>query len=211
MTLYDDMMDAERQKRMRETAWEAGKSGALSGGALAGLTSLATSRSIPKALVKALTYGAGSGALVGGGTLLGQELLGEPEDDEHGAYTRRAGVGAGTGGALLGGALGGLLGAGKLKGLAKLRALGEVAPAVGRAASSVAEELPLQNHAVDYLKKWARAPGAASAGKSAALGALGLGGLGAALGGSEGMQVDYLDGIDKDEKRRKAMMEAAGL
>lgn len=213
MSLYDDLMDTERQRRLREKAGQAGKSAAISSGALAGLSSLATSRSIPKALVKGLAYGAGGGALVGGGTLLGEELLGEPDEEEHGAFTRRAGVGAGVGGALLGGALGGLLGAGKLKGLARLRAVGEAAPALGRAASAVKAELPLDNHAVDYLKKWAMSPGQSSAGKSAALGALGLGGLGATLGGSEGMQVDFLEGQDQDERarRRRAMMEAAGL
>lgn len=213
MNLYDDLMDAERQRRLREKAASAGKSAAISSGALAGLTSLATSRSIPKALMKSLAYGAGGGALVGGGTLLGEEILGEPDEEEHGAYTRRAGLGAGVGGALVGASLGGLLGAGKLKGLARLKALGEKAPALGRAASAIGEELPLENHAVDYLKKWAGAPGRESAGKSAALAAAGLGGIGLGLGGSEGMQVDFLEGQEQDERsrRRRAMMEAAGL
>jgi len=149
-----------------------------------------------KALAKAGLLGSATTAgLVGLGGAVGQEILGQPteqEQEEGSPWTRRAGLGGAIGGGIVGATLGGLHGAGSLRKLAGL--IPEKILARGNRALS---DIPTDNVLFDYLKKLGKRPNVTSAIAGATVGGVGLGGLAGYLGADEGMQADVLE----DERR----------
>ncbi len=114
---YDELLrDKRRKDATIEAAKKAGISGAATGGVLGGLGALFSEGRGWGSVAKAALAGAGSyGALSGGTSYLGSQLLGAPDEDDPTAYTRRGAVGGAVGGGAVGAGLGALANKGKLK------------------------------------------------------------------------------------------------
>lgn len=180
----------KRDRRELPPAVKAGLSGAASGAVLGALPLLRRGVTVRKGLKSILATGGASAAIVGGGTIVGSKILGKPRRDEGAAYTKRAALGgalAGAGGGLTAGIL-----ATKTRGGRKVLA--------------------------KLAKTWRPA---ALAKKTGVAGASAIGGTaGLAVGGfqgaDEGQQVDSLDNLKKDLKKKKfsgrlgAVIELAG-
>src|SRR5271169_6455647 len=87
--------------KAKQAAAKAAASGGLGGGVMAGGASmLEGERNVAKLLRRAALGGLGFAGLAGGATYLGSKLLGSPEENDPGAYTRRGGIGGAVGGGL---------------------------------------------------------------------------------------------------------------
>ena len=166
---------AKKEKRQMNPYVMAGLSGAVSGAALGFLPLLRRGTTLKTALKTAVGGAAAGGAVVGGGSLLGSKILGDPNNKEGAAFTKRAAVG----GALVGGTL-------------------------GVAGGLVARRVPLVNrHIGNLAKEWRPAHMIQKSGslKAAAIGGVAGAGYGLAQGADEGQQVDSIRNIRKDLKR----------
>jgi hypothetical protein len=160
-------------------------SGAATGGGMGAIGKiLSGSRSIPGIVASGIGGAMLGSATVPGASYLGEQVLGEPDEDDSLAYTKRSALGGamvgGAGGALAGGYIGSGLGS----------ALGKMAPG---AASALGRNIPLDNLIVDTIKKKGGL-------KGALLGSI-LGGVGLGfMTGDEGQQVDTLMNARKQMK-----------
>ncbi len=153
-------------------------SGALTGGGVTALSELTKSPNWRSAILPAVKNALLFGGLAGGSTYVGEKLLGEPGDNDLGGHTNRGALGGAIGGGLAGGAGGALLGA---------------------IPKAIEKETPVALRAFKALAK----SGPKGALVGGALGALGTGAAAAYLGADEGMQLDYLNALSKDQKRRQ--------
>lgn len=190
--LYAEAMQERRAKdKARAAALESAKTGGLTGALVGGVGSLlGGAPSIGRILSSAAKGGLLGGASGYGSQVLGDAIMGEPDDNEPGAYASRGLVGGAVGGGVAGAALGGLLGTGKLKWLSK----------VGPIAKAMEEPGALNNLATRKIREWMQKGGSYAAPRAAA--SLGLvGGLvGGEHGSGEGMQVDYLNALNDDQE-----------
>ena len=151
-------------------------SGAVSGAGLGFIPTILRQRSTWKGALKAGAFGGlASGAIVGGGALIGSRILGEPRSDEGSAFTKRAAIGgtiAGAGAGLAGGIL-----------LRKTR------PGARALVEASKDWRPAQ---------WLRKGPVAG---SAAIGAVGGAIFGGATGADEGQQVDSFRHLRKDLRK----------
>lgn len=168
-----------QERKSLPAAVKAGISAAASGAALGLIPAFRRGTGI-KTVLKSVGTGAGLGAVIGGGgTAIGEAVLGKPKDDEGAPITKRAAVGGGIAGAL-GGLTAGVL---ALKSGAGRRAL------------------------VTASKTWRPALWARKGGLplAAGIGALGGGIAGAAHGADEGQQVDTLNAMKQNRARKAAL------
>jgi len=166
-------------------------SGAVSGGILGGGGRLLSgARS-----VGALAKGAGLGAAVSGGLTglsgaIGLGVGGSPTEEEGSGYSKRLGVGGAIAGGLAGAGLGALMGSkgGRAGALSLLQKMGG-----GDMAREITKGSSVLGRGIGALKK----PGYAAAG-------LGLGGsaVGAFQGADEGMQLDFLHNLSREQKEK---------
>lgn len=166
---------SKKEKRQMNPYVMAGLSGAASGAALGILPLLRRGVSLKTALRTAAGGAAVGGSVVGGGSLLGSGILGDPDNKEGAAFTKRAAVG----GAIVGGTL-------------------------GAAGGLVARRVPVVRKQVGKLaREWRPAQWIKKSGpvKAAAIGGVAGGGYGLASGADEGQQVDSIRNIRKDLKR----------
>jgi len=176
---------AERKKEAKPlpSAVKAGISAAASGAALGLIPALRKGTGVKKVL-KSVATGAGLGAtLGGGGTAIGTAILGQPRKEEGAPITKRAAIGGGIGGAVLGGA--GVVIARKVR--RKLPLVGSPARALVSASKTLR---PAQ-----WIRK-TPLPVAAAIGAGGGLVA------GAAHASDEGQQVDTINNLKKDKKKR---------
>jgi hypothetical protein len=163
-------------------------SGAISGAILGGGGSLLSGAKSLGAVGKAAALGAGlSGGLAGLSGSIGLGAMGSPEEEESSGYSKRLGIGGAVAGGLAGAGLGALLGAskkGSLLGKGARYAKAGVLNALGRGAAA---------KALDKI-------GSKTTG--AIVGGLGLGALGAHQGVEEGMQMDFLSNLSKEQKEK---------
>lgn len=175
-------MERERDP-LREKLKDLLLSGGISGAALGGAGSLVGgAKSWGQAAKAAGKGGLVFGGLAAGSGLMGNLLMGTPDENDSGGNTTRGAVG----GALAGGALGAAAGA-----------LSRSKP--------VREALLRQVEPGGILSKGIRG----LRGGRAVTAGLGIAGalIGGHMGADEGMQVDYIDALRR-ERQRKAMMEA---
>lgn len=172
---------------IRQNALEAAGSGALAGTAYGTITSLLGGVPNRKALMKAVLRDAAHAAAIGGGgSYVGNEILGLPGEQETTGQTRRAGLG----GALVGGAAGGIYGG--------LAGAGKIHPNPDQLLTR-------------YFSKLT--PGRSGMIKGALAGAAGLGAIGSYLGSDEGMVQDFVEQErlqnerEDDEQRRRLSRE----
>jgi hypothetical protein len=166
---------AKKEKRQMNPYIMAGLSGAASGAALGLVPLLRRGVGLKTALRTAAGGAAAGGAIVGGGSLLGSGILGNPDEKEGAAFTKRAAVG----GALVGGTL-------------------------GVAGGLVARRVPVVRKQVKKLaKEWRPAHWIEKSGslKAAGIGGVAGGAYGLGQGADEGQQVDSIRNIRKDLKR----------
>ncbi len=163
-------------------------SGAISGAILGGGGSLLGGAKSLGSVGKAAALGAGlSGGLAGLSGGLGLGIMGSPEEQERSGYSKRLGVGGAIAGGLAGAGIGALMGAskkGSLLGKGARYAKAGVMNALGRGTAA---------KALDKI-------GSKSTG--AIVGGLGLGGLGAYQGVDEGMQMDFLSNMSREQKEK---------
>lgn len=179
------------KKKQRDDALDAAKKTAVSAGTWGGVygaldNMLSGNRSLGGIAARGLGTGATAAALGGGAAYLGHKLIGPPAEGDPSAAAKQGAVGGTAGGAAIGGAGGYLLGSGKLRGLADL-------PHAEKAAHYAKMALPLDNLAVDWIKKQAKHPSHAGGLKMA----LALGLVGAGIGGLKGFET----GSEQDTKR----------
>jgi len=163
---------AKKEKRQMNPYVMAGISGTVSGAALGILPLLRRGTSMKTVLRTAAGGAAAGGAITGGGSLLGSKILGDPNNKEGAAFTKRA-------------ALGGAM----------------VGTTIGLAGGLAARRVPMVRRKIDKLaKEWRPARMIQRSGslKAAALGGLVGGGYGLAQGADEGQQVDSIRNIRKD-------------
>jgi len=201
---YRTYLDDDDDEKTRAATAKAATSGGIGSALMTGGSALlGGQRDIKTLLRRAAVGGLGGAALAGGATYLGSKLLGSPEENDPGAYTRRGGIGGAVGGGLVGGGLGYLMGTGKLQKLGALLGKSELGAILGHAAK---EELPLDNLVMDKLKAWA---GTKHGGlKAGALLGAGTGAVAGSMGASEGMEQDFLQNEIAAARRRKAVEEA---
>ena len=154
-------------------ALKAGLTGAVAGGVMGSLPAFKVGSKLAPSLGWIGAGAAGMGALVGGGTYIGDKILGPAKPNEGAPFTKRAAIG----GALLGTAAG----AGAVLAAKKI-------PAVSKFIDGYADFRP-----VNFIKN-ASLPAATAAG--AGVGAL----VGADKAGDEGQQVDALNSIQNQKK-----------
>lgn len=165
----------------------AGASGAASGLALGMLPILKRGSKFGSVLVKtAIPSAAISGGIVGGGSMVGSKIFGEPREDEGSAFTRRAAVGGGIVGAGIGTVAGVAL---KSKRLGRFKVIQKAQGALKKAA-----------------RTWKPAYIIHRSGPVVAGGLGGIvgGGYGVLQGADEGQQVDSIRNVRKDLKKMSA-------
>lgn len=178
-----ELADRKKAAEPLPSAVKAGISAAVSGAALGLIPALRKGTGVKKVL-KSVATGAGLGAtLGGGGTAIGTAILGQPRKEEGAPITKRAAIGGGIGGAVLGGA--GVLIARKVR--RKLPLVGSPARALVSASKTLR---PAQ-----WIRK-TPLPVAAAIGAGGGLLA------GAAHASDEGQQVDTINNLKKDKKKR---------
>ncbi len=185
--LLEELLAEKEKDRILAASKDAAKSGALSGGALGGLKGALSHGGGKSAAIQAAIGALGGAGIAGGGTYLGSQLLGAPEEDEPGGFTNRGALGGAIAGGAGGLGLGALLGGGGLRWLSRV-------PGVAAKASNAGETL--LGRGVKALMKGPN-PGKRTAAALGVGGALG-GGL---YGGGEGMQLDYLETLDDEDGR----------
>lgn len=191
MVSMEDLMREKERQRIRDASINAAESGGVSGavtGALGG--AIERGGNWKSILARAALGGLAGGATGGAGTYLGSQIMGAPSEGERGGFTNRAGLGGAIAGGLSGAGLGALLGSGKLKWLSEI-------PQVAKVVEEGSDTLVGKG-----IKSLLGSPGAAPR-TAAALGLAGAVG-GGAYGAGEGMQLDYLDSL-KDEERRRGI------
>lgn len=169
-----------QERKSLPAAVKAGLSAAASGAALGLIPAFRRGTGI-RTVLKSVGTGAGLGAVIGGGgTAIGEAVMGKPTADEGAPITKRAAIGGGIAGAL-GGLTAGVL---ALKSSAGRRAL------------------------VKASKTWRPALWARKGGLplAAGIGALGGGIAGAAHGADEGQQVDTLNAMKQNRARKSAAL-----
>ena len=184
-------------------AIKAALSGALTGGVFGGGGAALTGEKELAKLLKAALIGGGlGGTAAGSATAVGEDVMGEPTQEEGGApYARRGGIG----GMLLGGGIGAALGAAGASG--KLGKLAEHAPQFLKTAGMAAKnEMPkglVDNILIKKIAELGKNPSL----KGVALGAgLGAATLGAPMGyyaAGEGSGIDTMNRELEDEKKRR--------
>lgn len=186
-------MDDALKKRLKELAL----SGAISGGVLGVAGSALGAPSLGKILRSGAIGAAAGGGLATASGFAGGKVLGEPEEGEENAHTKRGAVG----GAVAGGVLGAL--AGGISTSTKARQLFHLIknPTVRKAFSSKDADGKVTNYLLEKLKN------INSPMVGAGLGAAALGGAAAYQGADEGMQMDVVEGVRRAKKRRE-MLEA---
>lgn len=195
------LADKRRKQAIADATRTATLSGLGSGAVLGGVSSvLGGATSYKDVLKRAAAAALAGGALAGGGTKLGSEIMGVPGPNDLSGYATRAGVGAGVGGAVLGGGLGALLGS-KLLSKSQLGAklLAKAGEATGLGENVIGRGFNRLTHM----------GGQEGAKRGGLVGALGGGTFGAYQGADEGMQVDFIQ-AQLDQKRRERMREAMG-
>lgn len=171
-------MTPEMEERLRSMLLSGGLSGAVIGSGASALGGAKKLGQIAKA--GSLAGLAGAGIAAGSG-LIGETVMGAPDPDDSQGFTTRGGVGGAIGGGLAGAGLGALMGF-----------------------------RPVRAAVMTNLGRGALAKGIGKIG-SPGVGAAALGTIGAAAGGfqgaDEGMQLDFLNNMDR-ERKRKVLMEA---
>ncbi len=172
-----ELAKKDERKRGLNPYVGAAASGAVSGAGLGFLPMILRRGTSLKAALKAGAVGGlASGAIVGGGALLGSKIVGKPREDEGAAFTKRAAIGGTIAGAGVG--LAGGLALRKTRGGARMlvKASKQWRPAM-------------------WMRQGRGHGGLASA---AAIGAVGGGVYGGATGADEGQQVDSIRHLRKD-------------
>lgn len=178
-------MEFEQKKRERElpASVKAGLSAAVSGAALGLIPAFRRGSSL-KAVARSVAIGAGAGAAIGGlGTALGGAILGKPKEGEGAPVTRRAALGGAIAGGLGGATAGALALRTRLGRRLLVKASKDWRPAL-----------------------WARRAGLPGA---VAIGGAGGGVIGAAHAADEGQQVDTLNSLRKDKRKKQGFSEFA--
>lgn len=157
-------------------------SGGLTGAAMGGLGKILSGsrQKLP------IGIAAGLGGLVGataipGASYIGEQILGEPDENDTTAYTKRTAVGGGVVGGVGGAGVGSLIGSGLAK------EAGIAAPGLAKIAKA---NLPLDNLIIDQIKKRGGLKGAILGG------ILGAGGLGF-MAADEGQQFDTMRNLTR--------------
>jgi hypothetical protein len=188
--------EQRRREGLLEMARDASISGGVTGGVLGGLSKILEGAKRARQIAPAALGGAAlMGGVPGGSNILGNLLMGEPDQDDASPYTTRGIAGGLAAGGGLGAGLGALYGSGKLAALA-------------RRFPKLAGGAP-DNLIIDAFK-WAASPGGkAGTRRAAMLGGAGGGLMGAYTGADEGMQVDVIK-AEADARRRRLLREALG-
>lgn len=174
-------------------------SGALSGGILGASGKLLSGARTVGSIAKGAGLGAGlSGGLTGLSGAIGLGVGGSPSEEEGSGYSKRLGVGGAIAGGLAGAGLGALMGSKGGRGLA-LKALQKLGG--GDVVREIQRGTSVLGRGVGALKK----PGLAAAG-------LGTGGaaVGAFQGADEGMQLDFLHNLSREQKERMLRRQMMG-
>ena len=184
-------MTPEMKEHLKNLALSGALSGALLG---AGGKAIAGARSLGEIGKAALTGSAISGGLTLGGGGLGMLMMGEPEEGDPTAFTKRSALG----GALAGGALG----------------AGLMSPAMRSAVASAAKALGMGGKLAE-LTKSRDASGVSNIVLEKLKGAKGMKGIlaGGALGGvvggyqggDEGMQADFTRNLMETDRKKKLL------
>lgn len=173
-----EMAERQPKKKHANVYPEMALAGALSGGTLGALGSFLAGSNLKKIGASAALAGVLGATGIPATAAIGNQIMGQPGEDEGAAYMKRGGVG----GAILGGGVGGLGGA--LSG--PLEELGKKIPTVAK----IGNELPLDNILVKKMRGMGNSP------KNVLLKALMGGGIGALtmanFGQDEGQQLDTL-------------------
>jgi len=188
------MSDVQQRRRdlISDASQKAALSGLASGGAIAAGTRILAGVRSPLALLRAATIGGlGASGIAGGGTYLGSQMLGPPDEDETNPYTRRGGIGGAIGGSAIGAGVGALLASGVLR----------------RAAPSLLKLIrqgPADNVLGDQFFKLAKKPTTGRTLLGTALGGTTGGTIAGLMGADEGGGVDIINNeISELAKRRE--------
>jgi hypothetical protein len=165
------------EKRRIHPAVTAGLSGALSGAIIGSIPAFKTGATLKGSLRSIGTGAATAAGIVGGGTVVGTHILGEPKEKEAAAYTKRAALG----GAIIGTTAG--LGAGLLAHNTKWGS----------------------KKLYTYARDWWPARLAMKGGTVGAMGIGGVAGgiIGAGHAADEGQQVDTIQALTKAARKKK--------
>lgn len=160
-------------------------SGALTGAGFGGIGRiLGGSRSIAQILGSGAAGAAIGATAIPASAMIGEAVLGAPEEEDRQPYTLRAGLG----GAAAGAGLGGIGGAAMSSGLSD-----RLAQALPKTAKFMSSNLPLDNIIIDKIRKIGPGKGALA---GSLLGALGLG----FMASDEGQQIDTIRNLSKEIK-----------
>lgn len=169
-------------ERWKEATKKAALSGLASGALLGGGGALLSGAKNYGQILKALLLGGTAGAGLSAGAIgLGTGIMGDGSPDDPEAYTKRGILGGGLGGAAVGAGLGALLASKHVK-----------IPAI-KALTKAGQEPGLVARGIEGL---------VSPKRGAVIGALGLGAAGGFHGAGEGMQLDFVNNLQEEQKKR---------
>ena len=166
--------------------------GALTGGAFGAGAKFYSGAKDLGSILRAAGIGAGvAGGVAGGSHLVGNAVMGEPQEGETNPNAKRGVLG----GVLLGALAGGGLGA--------AGAAGKIPFALKKLAAKFADEIPVENMITRKIGQYAEKPTTVGMKKGALMGAAALGIPMAYEGGDEGMYYDQMQEEIAKEQRRK--------